>query len=203
MPQSGNPAAKNIVEHDHRIILTVDDPRNNASYRRSHPNVIFQGHSRPSVRIPSDHHPARRHQHTTSILPLTSMAAQSHTTVQSYNNAQQISLNENANGIGQSNSTESNENSGDFLFHEVIGESYDMNSDFNYYEVDTISQGSPQSGLSLDESSDSSFVPSNLNIGVNPEVQTSSLDGIATYRAAITFSTDIPAEDYEVRIIKL
>ena len=40
-PNSGNPANRRVNHHEQIIHLHVDDSRNNATYKRTHPNTVF------------------------------------------------------------------------------------------------------------------------------------------------------------------
>lgn len=207
LPTSGNPASKKILQNHHRIILPEDDPRNNENFRRLHPNVVFQGQSKKNKRqVKKLNSVDRHHQHTQTILTSHSNTSQGHPAagqaLASVENNDTVSLILGSSSL-ESDPNDVTEGGEDFLFHEMMQESFDLQQDDRYYGGSIPTANGPTDGVVGQENFAHITPPTNLSIGtITLEPQVNAGDGIATYAASLFFNTIGNDTDYEVRIMK-
>ena len=206
VPKSGNPATKKIQQHDHRLVLPIDDSRNNPKFRREHPNVVFEGKKKPKVVHPKKQHPAVKHSKETKahhIAP--KKKPTSHPSPRTPVITSDPSITDLIDGPDPEDEIlDDTEDDGEsFLFNELVDENYDMESDMVLYNGSTAIPAGVLEGVNTSDTAPTLTPPENLSVAnLTLEAQTDAQDGIATYAATLAFSSTGYDEDYEVRIIK-
>ena len=196
----GRPDVTGVSRNQKQLIIPIDDERNNARFRHRHPNIIFQGYRKKSVPKYHDLPPLLRNRpHTRINHPVISGRSSPHSAVGQTPQALGDPVDDAFSNDYNPSNAENN-----FLFHEVADENYTLEDDANNNsdaDRDVIrayegaSQGSSENNLSI---------PVNLSISnITTNAQIESTDGIPTYVTTLTFDVDVPADDYEVRIVKI
>jgi hypothetical protein len=207
IPKSGQPASRSAVQNERRIVLPIDDPRNNPRYRHLHPNVVFEGKSEKKHKKAKHHTHHKKHDHHTKTKKH-HHGHHSHAHPTAHNPVRHAGQNAD-DDMEYSEYTEvdgddeySNDQGEDFAFHEMIGEEYDVHSDGYENNGWTPTPIGTTNGTITTETVTHLAPPQNIRIEVTPDAQTNSGDGIPTYMAALYFSSDAVADDYEIRIVK-
>jgi len=206
-PRAGNPASKKIIQNRARMVLTIDDHRNNEKFRLMHPDVIFEGYSKPKKKKAHKLHSVHKHNHhiKTKHIPHGNVpnghAAAGNVPVPIGDDDFHDFLHDEHEG--ENGSEDQVEGGDDFLFHELMNEDFDLALDDQHFGGGyPESNGNSDGSVSHDES-DSMPAPTNLSVAsLTLEPQISSGDGIPTYVASLLFSTFGNDSEYEVRIMK-
>lgn len=203
----GNPASKKITQNRVRMVLTIDDHRNNEKFRLMHPDVVFEGYSKPKKKKAHKLHSVHKHSHhvKTKHIPRSSVpnghAAAGHAAVPIGDDALHDFLHDEHEG--ENDSEEQSGSGDDFLFHELMNEDFDLDLDDQHFSgAYPESNGNSDGSVTHDEV-DSMPAPTNLSVAsLTLEPQIDSGDGIPTYVASLLFSTFGNDSEYEVRIMK-
>jgi len=194
------PDVTGVSRNQKQLVIPVDDERNNESFKSRNPNVIFRGRRKKKVPKHSDLNPIQRSRpHVRINNTPTSGRTSPHSVVGQTPQALGNPVDDAFNNDPEPEGSESG-----FLFHELANEDYTLEDDMNNNsDSDRNIIRTYEGGLSVDES-DSLSIPQNLSIAdITVFSQTESTDGIPTYVATLTFDVGSPADDYEIRIVKL
>lgn len=204
--KSGSPATKRIQQHDHRIVLPIDDQRNNPKFRREHPNVVFEGKKKPKVVHPKKHHPAVKHRKDTKAHHV---VAKKKPTGQPAPRTPDVPLDptitELVDGpdISEAIADDAEEGGESFLFNELVDESFDLDMDDALYNGATAIPSGFLDGVNTTDTAPNLTPPENLSVAnVTLEAQVNAQDGNATYAGTLLFTSTGFDEDYEIRIMK-
>jgi len=203
----GNPASKKIVQNRHRLVLPIDDHRNNEKFRLTHPDVVFEGLSKPKKKKASKLHPIHKHNHhiKTKHIPHghvpNSHAKSGDVSMTPEDDALYNLMYEEH--VQDNDSEENGDGSEDFLFHEMINEEFDLFLDDQYFGGTYPEPNGNINGSVVHDEYENLPPPTNLSISsVTLEPQVISGDGIPTYVASLFFSTIGNDDEYEIRIMK-
>jgi len=197
--QSGKPDVTGAPRGQHYIILPIDDPRNNPSFRSRHPNVKFEGYSKKKVPKASDLHPVEKHNPTTKTKSKPpSVTLPTHAAP----GAAPLGLGDPISATLDSDLETSEDDN--FVMGEVEAEHNDTTHDSATEpntggDVVKLSEGIQQNYLE-----NSITPPTNLSINNLTLIsETDSGDGIPTYVASLEFDVEDASNQYEIRIAKV
>lgn len=201
-PQSGRSDSTNIVRSNRPFVLPIDDPRNNPKFRKAHPQVKFEGHSKPRVAKNKDLHPAQKHRpeiktkHKQGRLGTHS----SHAPAGSVSPA----IGNHTDSLIDGNPSDSDGDEDGFSMHEVADEAYTPEQDANEYGHAGLDRLRAIDGVVADTQDHNIAAPTNLSVD-SFLFMTEGLDGtgVPTYSATLSFDSEIGYQDYEIRIVKL
>jgi len=209
-PNSGNHANRRVNHHEKIIHLHVDDSRNNAKYKKTHPNTVFDLPARGRARShagnknPVHRHNPVHHQTTTPIPPthLESPHAPS-SSAPSIPDSEQDKDTQYGENVGDFGQSESDDPQQDFIFYEMMNENFDLFADDSQYNGTNSAPGGPTNGVLVGQATSPLIPPAGIQVlSITKEAQISTGDGIATYAVAISFDSQSADTDYEVRFIK-
>lgn len=193
--------------------LPVNDKRNNPKFIQHHPNYKFDlpavlkgTASKPGSKPASHrHHPHSHHHHHHSGQHSPHGHHKFDTLINVKDEDIEILSDLTINGEDPDVNIEDS-NSADFIFHEAMSESYDLDIDDIYNNGSNHEPpGIRDNSVSTARNIPNVFSPSNLAVSSITQEVTTSTDGSATYSAALSFAgfDGSTEEDYEVRIVKV
>ena len=202
------PDVRGAVRYNTPMTLPVDDPRNNARFRRLFPNVKFEGKSKnPKKVLPGQYPSVQRNNPNVSLVQPPNLGNPSshsspNNTVPSAQVADQLAERTNTPEVDPN---ENPDNLGAFSFYDVASEGYTagLDSTRNDSQNSNINRVGANTGATNSNLTNPVNIPTNLNVyNITLSPQISSGDGIATYVATVSFDAPFPADDYEVRLVK-
>lgn len=202
--KSGKPAVKPALQNHPPIVLPVDDPRNNAKYKKEHPYVTFKGKSKPPVKKVPALPRTKVSKPVTKVKPIPqSGIPKTHPKVtvhtQDYDDDTVSAVEQSLDLDSDSDNFNSD---APFLFHEIAQENYDVDYDNELGGTIDPSVLSTE-GVITSETSDVLTPPSNLAVDdITITAQVNSKDGLPTYTATLSFNANDFDEDYEIRLVK-
>jgi hypothetical protein len=216
-PSSGNHANRRINHHQRIVHLHVDDSRNNAAFKKTHPNVVFdlpaRGRTRPHAgnspsvnrHNPPAHNPTTHTPQPSQVnphAPASVPQAPASTPPASSSSPQDMDT-QYGEIVAVFEESDSDNPQNDFIFYEMINENFDLFMDDSQYNGTNAVPGGPTEGVHTQEEKNNLIPPSDISVlSITQEPQISSGDGIATYAVSLSFNSESSDVDYELRIVK-
>jgi hypothetical protein len=206
--KSGKYAVKGILQNQQKLTFFEDDPRNNAKFRKNHPNFVFEGLRPATVITPENVDSISKHRQETNTKNFVNRNGQTHPLP-----GEEIKLAfskevEELKKFGlhpeDKRHLQKFEDHSEFLFHEILHEMYDLERDEEHESAASHVPVQKMEGVDHSEDRVSMIAPANLVASaLQQDLSVSPQGGQPTWEVTLNFDVDGLTDDYEIRVIKI